>query len=101
MDTELKQRAVKQPEQRHSYVYENKSTIYAKPYYKGDVVQLLVKEYWWYEAHHTMIITSYANGDFRLTYHSNNIKDKPLNDIAYGLKDEDQQIRFYSVSNPF
>lgn len=83
------------------YVYENKSIIYNKPYYKGDVVQILQKQFWWYEAYHTMVITSYANGDYRLTYHSSSVKDKPLNDIAELYKDDDKQIRLYSVSNPF
>lgn len=80
-----------------SYVYNNQVTVYNKSYYKGDVVQILKANYWWYEAFHTMIITGYKNSDFTLTYHSTNTIDKPLNTIAASYTSSDYQFIFYSV----
>lgn len=81
------------------YVYNNASSVYAKPYYKGDAVQILKKKFWWYEGYHTMIITAYdaSNTDFLLSGHTNPIKDKSLNDIASRYTDSKYKFKFFSV----
>ena len=80
-----------------SYVYNNKSTIYNKDYYKGDVVQILKKNNWWWDGYHTMIITNYSGGDFTLTYHTSNRKDVTLNSIANSYNSSNYAFKFFNM----
>jgi hypothetical protein len=80
-----------------SYVANNQSIIFWKPYYRGDVIQILKKRYWWYEAYHTMVITSYINQDFGMTYHTIDDKDRLLNNIAEQYNNSNYKFKFYSV----
>lgn len=80
-----------------SYVTNNQSAIFNKPYYRGDVIQILVSRYWWYEAFHAMVITEYGNGDYLMTYHTSNQKNKPLHDIAATYNSASYKFKFYSV----
>ena len=82
------------------YVYDNASTVYSKPYHKGDAVQILKKKYWWYEGYYTMIITAYdsSNSDYLLSYHTSATKDKSLNTIANSYKDSKWKFKFFAVN---
>jgi hypothetical protein len=83
------------------YVYDNQSTIYGLNYTTGDIVQILEKNFWWYEAFHSMIITKKQSGDYKLTYHSTSsgTLDKPLNTIASSYTDSKYKFQFYDVED--
>lgn len=80
-----------------SYVVSNQSAIFNKPYYRGDVIQILVSRYWWYEAFHAMVVTEYGNSDYLMTYHTSNQKNRPLHDIATTYNSAGYKFKFYSV----
>jgi hypothetical protein len=82
-----------------SYVANNQSAIWQKPYLRGDVIQILISRFWWYEGYHTMMITEYGNNDYLMTYHTNNKKNNPLHSIAVSApyNSSNYKFEFYSV----
>jgi hypothetical protein len=80
-----------------AHVYSHQSEVFGLPYYTGDVVQILAKVYWWYDAFHTMMITGYGNSDYLLSYHTSPHLDSPLNTIASDYNSDSYQFKFFGM----
>lgn len=80
------------------YVYNYPTQVYLMDYYKGDVVQILAKELWWWNGYHTMIITNYGSNDYLLTYHSTEKKDVTLNSIASRFNSSSYRFKFFAIN---
>jgi hypothetical protein len=80
-----------------AYVYSHPSEVFGQPYYTSDVVQILAKVYWRYDAFHTMMITGYGNGDYLLSYHTNPGYDNPLHTIASSYNSDSYQFKFFRM----
>jgi len=85
---------------------QNHDTYFTYPHFRGDAVQILVKNFWWYEGYHTMMITAYGedpsgDSDFLVTYHTSNKKDKLLADyVISGFQSagyNDFKLKFYAM----
>ena len=83
-------------------ITDNPKSIFSKPFYRGDVVQIVDKDFFGNpnNAWHTMFITDYGSYDgnrtFLLTYHSNDIKNKSLIEIANQYPDS--YFKFFAVN---
>ncbi len=97
-NTYWSRRALRTEELDATYVYNNQRTVYNKDFFKGDVVQILKKRLWYYRGYHTMLITSYKDRDFALTYRSRNRKDKTLNSIAEQYNSSDYKFKFFGLN---
>lgn len=84
-----------------SYVYENQSSIYSQPYTRGDVIQIMEKEAWWYTPIHTMIIVECngSNQDYYLAAHSNNCSRQSLHYLAkaFAYPSGQYKIKFFGL----
>lgn len=80
-----------------AYVYSHQSEVFGLPYYTGDVVQILAKVSWWYDAFHTMMITGYGNSDYLLSYHTGPNYNNPLHTIASGYNSDSYQFKFFGM----
>jgi len=80
-----------------AYVYSHQSEVFGLPYYTGDVVQILAKVYWWYDAFHTMMITGYGNSDYLVSYHTSAQLDYPLHTIASSYNSDSYQFKFFGM----
>ena len=85
-----------------SYILSHKSEIYYRPFYKGDVIQILGSNIWGNpgNAWHTMYISAYGtyNGDntFLLTYHTNDTLNKSLLQLCEEYPNE--YFRFFTIN---
>lgn len=82
-------------------IINNPSLVYSRPFFKGDVIQILEANLWGSpgDAIHTMFITGYSdyngNRSYSLTYHSGSTLDKNLLEIAEAY--ENSYFRFFSI----
>ena len=88
-----------------SFVADSPQVPYSAPYYLGDVVQIMrvLKNNGTvvgYEPVHSTIITNYSpeNKDYRVSYHTENTKDKLLSHLADSYRN--YRIRFYRMGAP-
>lgn len=83
-------------------ILNNPESIFAKPFYRGDVIQIVDKDFLGNptNAWHTMFITGYGsyNGHrtFLLTYHTSDVKNKTLIEIA--SKYPNSYFKFFTIN---
>ncbi|WP_028594740.1 amidase domain-containing protein [Paenibacillus assamensis] len=63
----------------------------------GDVVQLLQKKLWWYEAYHTMVVYTYDSSDVYLAAHSSSTNNTSLKSLA--ARSTDKKFDFFYIKN--
>lgn len=82
-----------------TYYKNNHETIYNKPIYIGDVVQIQKPVLWWYEGYHTMLIVGYSNHDFIYGAHSRNtINSTILGSICNSGNYNNYRLKFFHLS---
>lgn len=83
-----------------SEVEANHESIYAD-LWRGDVIQIMKKTWLWYEGYHTMIVSNYINGDLAMSYHTDDVQDKPLLDIVETYNTDTWHFDFFEIKSDF